>query len=140
MFKAFKEIFGAKPVPAVKATVEKKPRKPRKPRIKAEEVKLTPKEQATSEGKPFVSIINVELEPGNIGNGAFELDWNDHFIVELRKAGFQGDTEELLVDRWLNDLCRNIINENFEQWAANYEPEQRRNNVIDLGNGKKSVS
>ena len=33
------------------------------------------KELATEAGEPWVSVIDVELDPENVGNGAFELDW-----------------------------------------------------------------
>ena len=30
--------------------------------------------------------------------GAFELDWNVYFVNQLRKEGFQGTTDEDVVD------------------------------------------
>jgi len=83
------------------------------------------------------------LDPDNIGNGAFELDWNDKFIANLVRAGYQskpGEDESIIVDRWFQTVCRNVIAENYEQWAANQPNGGRAPTQEDLGNGKTSVS
>lgn len=97
---------------------------------------------ATEKGEPWVSIVSVELDPENIGNGAFELDWNDKFIANLVRAGYQAEeseAENIIVDRWFQTVCRNILAENFEQWAAN-QTGGRQVSTEDLGDGKTSVS
>lgn len=105
----------------------------------------SPKEVATAKGEPYVSIVSVELDPDNIGNGAFELDWNDKFVANLVRAGYQqkaNEEDSVIVDRWFQEVCRNIAQENFEQWEAN-QPIGERPRVInrtDLGNGKTEVS
>jgi hypothetical protein len=92
-----------------------------------------------------VGIISIELDPENIGNGAFELDWNDKFIVNLVKEGYQskaGETEDAIVDRWFQAVCRNVVQENFEQWEANQPIDLRPRNIDrrDLGDGRSEVS
>ena len=92
-----------------------------------------------------MAILSVELDPENIGNGAFELDWNDKFITNLVRAGYQqkaGEEETVIVDRWFADVCKNVLSENFEQWEANQPYDNRPRNVDrkDLGNGKTEVS
>jgi hypothetical protein len=107
--------------------------------------KKSEKERATEQGLPWVSVVQVELDPENIGNGAFELDWNEKFITNLVRAGYQikpGEEESVIVDRWFQDVCRNVIQENYEQWEAN-QPYDARPRVIDrkdMGNGKIEVS
>lgn len=139
----------AKKVPAAKKTAPKakepakkaEPKAVRKPRVKANPAK----EAATLKGEPWVSVIQVELDPENIGNGAFELDWNDKFIVQLVKAGYQSkpnEPEDVIVDRWFQDVCKNVVAENYEQWEAN-QPMDERLRVIgkrDLGGGRTEVS
>ena len=105
---------------------------------KVEEPKQTRKKKsakdiATEKGEPYVSVLNVELDPENPGSGAFELDWNDLFIKKLYKAGYRDEKEEDMVDRWFQDVCRNVVMETYEKEMA--DPEQRiaRN---DLGNGR----
>jgi hypothetical protein len=107
--------------------------------------KKSDKERATEQGLPWVSVVQVELDPDNIGNGAFELDWNEKFITNLVRAGYQtkpGEEESVIVDRWFQDVCRNVVQENYEQWEAN-QPYDARPRVIDrkdVGNGKIEVS
>ena len=86
-------------------------------------------------------MVNVELEPDNPGNGAFELDWNEYFVAKLVKAGYTGKDDAQIVDRWFQDICRNVVMENFEQWEANQPREDRLTlNRKDLGNGRTEVS
>ena len=78
-------------------------------RIREEEeakVKKSPKEIATERGEPWVAVLDTKVNPDNPRNGFFELDWNEHFIVQLRQAGYgyDGDPEEEIVDRWFRDL------------------------------------
>lgn len=114
------------------------PTKVEEPKPKKEKAK-TAKEIATEKGEPWVQVLSVELDPDNIGNGAFELDWNDKFITNLVRAGYQGKTDADMVDQWFGDVCRNVLAENYEQWEANYATG-RRVDKEDLGNGKTSVS
>lgn len=105
----------------------------------------TPKEIATEKGEPWVSVTQIELDPENVGNGAFELDWNDKFITNLVRAGYQSkpnEDEATIVDRWFQEVCRNVVAENFEQWEAN-QPLDARPRIIDkrdLGGGRTEVS
>jgi hypothetical protein len=105
----------------------------------------SPKEIATEQGEPYINIISVELDPEDIANGSFELDWNDVFVARLVKAGYmqrKDDTDDQIVDRWFQSVCRNILNENFEQWEANqpYDSRPRRVDRNDLGNGRTEIS
>lgn len=129
-----------------KKKTEKPTETPKESKPKKEKaVEKSAKETATERGEAWVSVISVELDPENIGNGAFELDWNDKFITNLVRAGYQskaGDTEDVIVDRWFQDVCRNVVQENFEQWEAN-QPYDARPRVIDkrdIGNGRTEAS
>ncbi len=77
----------------------------------AELAKLTPKERATRKNEPWVSVLNTHVNKDNIKNGFFELDWNEHFIVQLKQEGygFDGDKDEEIVDRWFRELCANVV-------------------------------
>ena len=124
----------------------------RKKEVKKEEApkehkvkKKSAKDAATEAGEPYVSVTSVELDPDDVGNGAFELDWNDIFVARLVKAGFQikkDDTDADIVDRWFQSICRNILNENYEQWEANQPIDARPRRVErnDLGNGRSEIS
>ena len=124
-----------------KSKPEVKTEVPKEPKAK----KKSEKELATERGEPYIAILSVELDPENIGNGAFELDWNEKFIINLVKAGYQykaNEAEDVIVDRWFAEVCKNVIAENYEQWEANQPVDARPRNIdrLDLGNGKTSVS
>jgi hypothetical protein len=66
------------------------------------------KQVSTLKREPWVTCI-ASLDPKNPRNsGAFELDWNEFFIEELRKSGYYGKSEEELVNDWLQELCKVI--------------------------------
>ena len=76
--------------------------------------KLSEKEKATRAGEPWVSILNVDINPEDINNGAFEMDWNDKFVLNLIKAGYkekEDDNDEKINDEkmgdgfWLDVVC-----------------------------------
>jgi hypothetical protein len=107
--------------------------------------KKSAKELATEAGEPYISILSVELDPDDIGNGSFELDWNEVFVARLVKAGYmqrKEDTDDIIVDRWFQTICRNILNENYEQWEANQPVDSRPRRIDrnDLGNGRTEIS
>lgn len=78
--------------------------------------KTTKKTKATKNTKgkseePMVKVLNVNVNPDNPRNGFFELDWNSEFVNMLQQNGYQGETEEQIVDVWFQSLCRTIGNE-----------------------------
>jgi hypothetical protein len=100
---------------------------------------LSPKEQATKNGEPWVEVLSMEINQENPSEGAFELDWNDKFVANLVRAGYQGKTDSDIVDNWFRSVCRNIMMENFEQEQA--DPEVRSGiNRRDLGDGRTEIS
>jgi hypothetical protein len=143
MFDKIKNLF-KKPEP-VKPVQEKKPRQPKK---KKEESILSEKEKATMEGMPYVNILKMELDPYDINTGAFELDWNDKFVLNLIKSGFkirEDDTDTMIVERWFQTVCRNVALELYEQQQADPEnramaTDMRVVRAKDIGNGRTEVS
>jgi len=131
-----------KRVPAKKPVAKKTPVKKTPAKKKVDFTGMTPRQIADANGEPWVSVVQVELDPDNIGNGAFELDWNDKFITNLARAGFKGKTDADMVDQWFADVCRNVVAENFEQWEANQPigDRPREINRRDLGDGRTEVS
>jgi hypothetical protein len=97
----------------------------------------SPKEEATHHKQPWVGVLETHVNPDNPSNGFFELDWNEYFIVQLKSHGYDGPTEESIVDAWFQSLCRNIGSE------AGLDMERRGSgyiNINNLGNGKSEVS
>jgi hypothetical protein len=102
-----------------------------------EKVELSPKEIATANKEPWVAVLDTHVNPDNIRNGFFELDWNEYFVLQLRTAGYTGDSDEAIVDLWFGELCRNIGAEedvDMSRRGAGYI------NVNNLGNGRTEVS
>ena len=138
MFENIKKWFSPapevapEPVPEVKKAPKKK--------------ELSPKEKATAAGEPYVSILSVDLDPNDINNGAFELDWNDKFVLNLVKQGYkirEDDTDAQIVDRWFQTVCRNIALEVYEQEQADPDKRESDMRIIqqrDLGGGYTEVS
>jgi hypothetical protein len=110
---------------------------------KPKKAEKTAKELATEKGEPYVTILSMEVDPGNMQNGAFELDWNDKFVANLVRAGYQmnpKDSDSDIVDRWFTAVCRNIVLETYEQYKA-MDPERDR--VVksrNIGDGRSEVS
>lgn len=137
MFEALKRWF----TPELVLTEEQVVEEPKK-----KEVELTEKEKATLAGEPYIAILKVELDPADINNGSFELDWNDKFVINLVKQGYKiraDDTDAMIVDRWFQTVCRNIALEIYEQEQADPSKRESDMRIIqqrDLGNGYTEVS
>jgi hypothetical protein len=136
MFEKIKNLFKK---PEVKS--EPEPKKVKEKKVAPE---LTAKEKATAAGEPYINILSMELDPNDVNNGAFELDWNEKFIVNLIRAGYKQkdtDTDNVLVDRWFQTICRNIALEVYEQQQA--DPTNRDLRMVrtkNLGEGRTEVS
>jgi hypothetical protein len=121
--KLIKDLFGTRLEPAT---------------LKEQKTKKTPKELATDRGEPWVEVLSIDIDKDNPGAGSFELDWNDKFVANLIRAGYQGKTDQAIVDNWFRSVCQNVVMENYEQEMA--DPDNRPNNRRDLGNGRTEVS
>ena len=101
----------------------------------------TAKEIATEKGEPWVDVLSMDVDPENLHQGAFELDWNDKFVANLIRAGYQmkaDDKDSDIVDRWFQAVCRNVVLETWEQ-----EQAMNPNRIIrskDIGDGRSEVS
>ena len=111
-----------------------------KPVSTSKSKKKSDKELATAQGEPYVNIVKVELDPNNVGNGAFELDWNEFFVAKLVRAGYKGRDDEQIVDQWFQDVCRHVVLETYEQYEANNPRPTTGVQRKDLGDGYSEVS
>ena len=71
----------------------------------------TEKEIATAKGEPYVKVLETNVDKENPKYGYFELDWNEHFVANLKEHGFSGNTDEEVVDHWFSVLCNTIAEE-----------------------------
>jgi hypothetical protein len=119
-----------------KPTKVEAPREPKAP-------KKTEKEIATEKGEPWVGILSMDIDPENMHQGAFELDWNDKFVANLVRAGYQGkpdDTDAEIVDRWFQNICRHVVMETWEQEQAMNPDANRVVQTRNIGGGRTEVS
>jgi hypothetical protein len=116
-----------------KPTVAKTPKASAKPKLDPK----NPKDAATLKNEPWVTVLSMEIDTANPSQGAFELDWNDIFVARLIKAGYQGRTDQDIVDNWFRAVCSNVVMENYEQEQA--DPSNRVTRR-DLGNGRTEIS
>ena len=127
-FDKIKKRFGGKPT--------KEAAQPRAPRVEK-----SAKDLATERGEPYVAMLGMEVDPNNLHQGSFELDWNEKFVANLVRAGYQmkpDDTDNDIVDRWFQAVCRNVVLETWEQ-----EQAMNPSRVVksrDIGDGRSEVS
>ena len=103
----------------------------------------TAKELATEKGEPYVAIITMDIDPDNLHQGAFELDWNEIFIARLVKAGYMmkpTDADSDLVDRWFQNVCRHVVMETWEQEQAIRNSGSQYVRTRDIGDGRTEIS
>jgi hypothetical protein len=138
MLDKIKKLFAKKPEPKVEP--------PKMPKVQKPKVKeLSEKEKATANNEPYVAITKIELDPNDVNNGYFELDYNDKFVLNLIRAGYKlrnDDTDEVIVDRWYQTISRNIALELFEQQQADPDRRDVRYTVQTrkLDNGRTEIS
>ena len=106
---------------------------------KKEKKKKSDKEIATENKEPYVSILTVDVDSEDPSYGSFELDWNEYFILKLKRIGYPGEEDEQIIDLWFQQVCRNILLETYEQNAETSD-NIRYISRKDLGGGKTEVS
>jgi hypothetical protein len=122
--------------PPVKEEKEKVIRVPRAP-------EKTAKQIATENNEPYVTILTMDIDPANLHQGAFELDWNEIFIARLVKAGYMmkpTDADSDLVDRWFQNVCRHVVMETWEQEQAIRNSGTQYVRARDIGDGRTEIS
>lgn len=99
---------------------------------------LTEKERATKKGESWVSVLDTKVNPDNIRNGFFELDWNELFVKELILNGYgtEADPEEEIVDRWFREIVYNM----FADEGLDTTRGSGYINVVPISKGKSEVS
>jgi hypothetical protein len=110
---------------------------------KATRKKKSEKELATERGEPWVGILSMDVDPEDLNSGAFELDWNEKFVAQLMRFGYQGKTDQDIVDQWFQNICRHVVLETYEQEQANVNRETgdaRFHKKRDIGNGRSEIS
>ena len=103
----------------------------------------TAKQIATEKNEPYVAIVTMDIDPNNLHQGAFELDWNEIFIARLVKAGYMmkpTDADSDIVDRWFQNVCRHVVMETWEQDQAMRNSVSGYVHTRDIGDGRTEIS
>lgn len=72
------------------------------------------KQSSTLRGEPWVTVINMDFGKTTALEGSFELDWNDCFVKKLKNEGYTGPTDDIIVNQWFMEVCRNVAMEEFD--------------------------
>ena len=72
------------------------------------------------------------IDPENVVQGYFELDWNDEFVQYLMSQGIAGDSDEDVVNKWFNAVCRTVLLQ--EKADLDYGLQEGRDDVIVVKN------
>ena len=94
------------------------------------------KAEATRKREPWVAVLDTQVNPDNIRNGFFELDWNNEFIERLLDAGYIGETNEQIVDAWF----RTIVTQMLAEEDVGTERGMGYINVTPIDKGRSEVS
>ena len=94
------------------------------------------KAQATKDKKPWVAVLDTQVNPKDIKNGFFELDWNNEFIEQLLDVGYKGETNEEIIDGWFKDVARTILTE------QGHDPQREAGHIkiVPRKDGKSEAS
>lgn len=88
------------------------------------------KEAATAAGEPYVNVLRMGIDPDNVVQGYFELDWNDEFVIMLQQAGITGASDEDVVNKWFNAVCRTVLIQEKADQDYGFEDKNERPDVI----------
>ena len=100
------------------------------------EALMKEKEEATAKGEAWVAVLDTQVNPDNIKNGFFEIDWNNEFIEQLLDAGYHGESNEQIVDMWF----RTIVTQMLQEEGLDTDRGAGYINVVPIDKGKSSVS
>ena len=89
---------------------------------------------ATIKKEPWVNVVKMGVSPTNITQGFFELDWNDEFVIMLQEAGIEGKSDEEIVNKWFNGVCKTVLLQ--EQADLDYGLEESKRDDVEFRRDK----
>ena len=79
--------------------------------------------------EPWVDVKKMEVNPDDPKAGYMELDWNDEFVAMLQNKGYVGESDEAVVNKWFNDICRTVLLQEIEDQDYGLESMDDRKDV-----------
>lgn len=95
------------------------------------------REVATIKGEPYLNVIEMGIE--NSSEGYFELDWNDAFVKMLHDDGITGMSDEDVVNKWFNRVCRTVLMQEGADQDYGFQSQQGRPDVEYRRDGEKET-
>jgi hypothetical protein len=106
-------------------------------KLKHEEISRDAYDKAVANIKkePWVNVTKMGVDNKNVAAGYFELDWNDEFIAMLHENGYVGQSDEDVVNKWFNDVCRTVLIQ--EKADQDYGLEQTEQSDVQVRRDSK---
>jgi len=82
------------------------------------------KKVAEIKEEPYVNVLKLDVNPENAKAGFMELDWNEHFVKFLHSNGYTGESDEAVVNKWFNDVCRTVLVQEMADQDYGLQEEQ----------------
>lgn len=82
--------------------------------------------------RPWVEVKKMEVNPDDPKAGYMELDWNDEFVAMLQEKGYVGESDESVVNKWFNDICRTVLLQELEDQDYGLEEQYDGSDVISV--------
>ena len=82
--------------------------------------------------RPWVEVKKMEVNPDDPKAGYMELDWNDEFVAMLQDKGYVGDSDESVVNKWFNGICRTVLLQELEDQDYGLEQQYDGNDVVSV--------
>jgi|TARA_B110000444_G_scaffold227746_1_gene233080 hypothetical protein len=95
------------------------------------------KELCTIDDKPYVNVLQMDVDPVNPKKGFVELDFNAEFVTMLQTNGYTGKSDDDIVNSWFNDLCRTILQQEIADMDFGMEQTTPGADVISVRNTDK---
>jgi hypothetical protein len=82
--------------------------------------------------EPYVNVLSMDIDDEIPTQGSFELDWNDEFIKMLHAAGITGTSDEDVVNKWFNSVCRTVLLQSSvdQDYGLSQQQPQGREDVL----------
>lgn len=88
------------------------------------------KEIANLKNEPYVTVIDFGVDSDSVAKGYIELDWNDKFVEMLHANGIKGVSDEDVVNKWFNSICRTVLFQEAADMDFGFEESGENNDVI----------
>ena len=101
--------------------------------LEADEITSSQHDKMVAEAlkAPWVEVKKMEVNPQDVKEGFMELDWNSQFVSLLQEKGYVGKSDEDVVNKWFNDICRTVLLQEMEDTDFGME-EMDGNDVIQM--------